>query len=199
MGDSRPIHYRTSSGFKKQAIRAWVKTFDPNHRGHPLRHAQTIEKAMWDIMKNPGAGLAIPMIPGKAPREISYKEGIEIIGAQFGVIAVRKPSFLDGAIEFVLVVDEKLRLLEEASETTPELYKQVLGIDDEQEFHSIVSNLRRNRNMFAHPDPSIIRGKNLDYTLFPKEYTDIVQRIVAWDPSPYTGKLESTIPVFPMQ
>ncbi|PJF16477.1 hypothetical protein PSACC_03665 [Paramicrosporidium saccamoebae] len=66
-------------------------------------------------MMNSGVGLAIPMIPGKAARGICFQDDIGVIGAQYGVIALRKASLPDGAMKIVFLVDEKFRLLEEAS------------------------------------------------------------------------------------
>jgi hypothetical protein len=120
------------------------------------------------------------MIPGKAPTDVSPpSDDISIIGRQHGIIAIKTASIPEGALNVVLLVREKLRVLEAANAENPGLVTRVLGIQ-EQKFNEIAKKLRDCRNRLAHPDPDKVVVKGLDFTGVPEDCRRYAKLLVKW-------------------
>jgi hypothetical protein len=169
----------------------WVKSFKRGDRGRPLFDKQSIRNALAEIAYLPSIGLACPWIPGKAPREISPDDDISAIGLQHGVIATKTASIPKSALETVLLVEEKLKLLKIASQASPGLFTKVLGIQ-KRKFERISEQLRLCRNQLAHPDPDQLSTKDLDFTGIPEEYKRYARRLIEWNGSPYMTDCKSS-------
>ncbi|PJF17855.1 hypothetical protein PSACC_02333 [Paramicrosporidium saccamoebae] len=167
--------------------RVWVMSFDSEDAGRPLYDAQSIRGAVRDLLVNPSIGLASPMIPNKSANDISYSEDISIIGSQHGVLATRTASLPNGVIESVLLICEKLGVLEMANQRMPGLFTEVSGIQRESKFDNIAAKFRKYRNRIAHPDPTRISEEDVDLSEIPKAYRRFAKLLLQWDASPYRG------------
>jgi hypothetical protein len=173
-----------------QNLRVCVRTFNRNDRGHYLTRPQTICAALRELSELPSIGLACPWIPGKAPKDVQPDDDISTIGIQHGVIATMTASIPESALEIVLLVGEKLKVLQIASETSPGLFTKVLGIQ-EKRFDRIAKKLHQCRNWLAHPHPKRIIEGTLDFTGIPKECRLYARRLIEWNASPYMSSREN--------
>lgn len=162
----------------------WVRSFSRNDRGCFLSRPQTIRAALKDLSDLPSIGLACPWIPGKAPNEVQPDDDISTIGIQHGVIATMTASVPESALEVVLLVGEKLKVLQIANEMSPGLFTKVLGIQ-EKRFDRIAKKLRNCRNWLAHPHPKKVVEGTLDFTGIPRECRRYAKLLVEWNVSPY--------------
>ncbi|PJF19406.1 hypothetical protein PSACC_00765 [Paramicrosporidium saccamoebae] len=144
-----------------------------------------IWSALADLMSNRSIGLACVMIPDKAPQDISPADDISTIGLQHGVIVTKTASPPGDAINVLLLVTEKLHILDMARQKIPNLLLEVLKTQDISRFDSIAAQLRRCRNGLAHPDPDIIPEGDIDLSAIPDECKELGRHLLKWDASPY--------------
>jgi hypothetical protein len=174
-----------------QNPRVLVRSFNRDDRGYFLTRAQTIRAALKELSDLPSIGLVCPWIPGKAPNEVQPGDDISTIGIHHGVIATTTASIPKSALEVVLLVGEKLKIFQIASETSPGLFTKVLGIR-KQKFNYISKKLRQCRNWLAHPDPEMVIEGSLDFTGIPEEIRRYAKLLVEWNVSPYMSACEGT-------
>jgi hypothetical protein len=132
-------------------------------------------------MKNPNIGVALPRIPGKSARMISYSDDISVIGAQCGMLATERARATNGVTEAILLIREKLCRLEEMNEENPRLIAQVLGMQEGPKFRSFAFRIRQLRNTIAHPKPSEVLGDELYLALVSEKDRRYVQLLAKWD------------------
>jgi hypothetical protein len=174
----------------------WIQSFRENDCGRPLFKKQKIMEVMKRLNDDPSIGMASPIIPGKAPNQIPDFEDISIIGAQNGVIMTTTASIPDGAMEVVLLVREKLAILERANERLPGLAEEILGIKQSR-FNNIAKQIREIRNRLAHPHARPIHEDDLDLTGIPQRCRRYARLLLKWDSFPYRGAIEEAPPAGP--
>jgi hypothetical protein len=82
------------------------------------------------LIKDPSIGEALPRIPGNSDEDISYSDDISTIGAQHGLLMTERVRMAHGTTESLLLVREKLLLLEKVNRRIPGLYAQVRGVSE---------------------------------------------------------------------
>ncbi|PJF19929.1 hypothetical protein PSACC_00253 [Paramicrosporidium saccamoebae] len=167
-GDRSPQSPKNSS----KRPRVWVQSLNEDDKGRALVEKQRIGDALATIKEDPSIGLASAIIPGRASRQIVSSDDISALGAQHGMIVTTTASIPNGALEVVLLVNEKLKVLEKADKRYPGLMREILDIQ-QPVFDNFAARLRRIRNKLAHPDP-------LEY----------IRRLLEWNASPYRGSIE---------
>jgi hypothetical protein len=167
----------------------WVHSFDRRDCGRALSKKQTILDAMKKLRSDPSIGAASPIIPGKASNQINDFEDIGTIGAQKGVIVTTTASIPDGAMEIVLIVAEKLTVLEEANEKFPGLIEKVLGVK-QRKFNTIAKQLRGVRNRLAHPDIKTVRKGKPNFMGIPQQCRRHARLLLNWDALPFRSTIQ---------
>jgi hypothetical protein len=165
--------------------RVWIASFDVNSAGRALYYPQSIFEAVQELEADPSVGLACPMIPGKAAKDIIYSEDISAIGLQYGVIATTTASLPDGALNAVLLACQKLGVLEAADEKTPGLFANVLWDQGNPNLCRVAAKFRKFRNRLAHPDSTSTIARNIEIPGIPVKYANLVRRLLEWQASPY--------------
>jgi hypothetical protein len=140
-------------------------------------------------MKNdPSIGIALPRIPGKPDEDISYSDDISTIGAQHGLLMTERVRMAHGTTESLLLVREKLLLLEKVNRRIPGLFTQVLGIQEKSKFDSFAARMRLLRNELAHPDPGDVLGTNLDFVPIHEADKKYARRLADWNTKPFSNR-----------
>jgi hypothetical protein len=156
--------------------------------GQPLYDKQTIGDAVEKLLKNPSVGAALPRIPGKSDEDIPYSDDISTIGAQYGLLMTERIRITNGATESLLLIREKLLLLEKVNRRRPGLYTQVLGIHEKSKFDSFAARMRLLRNEIAHPHPGDALGKDLDPVPILETDKEYARRLADWDVRPFSRR-----------
>jgi hypothetical protein len=131
-------------------------------------------------MENPAVGKAIPRIPGKTVREVNGSRDISTLSVKGGFIFIGSAPKTSSSIETLFQVNEKLRILVEASNTGSRLFTQVLGIESKEELATMADIIRGIRNRTAHPTPFRILEGDVDFSLVPRKYQAFARILVAW-------------------
>lgn len=160
--------------------RVWVFTLNYQVPGRPLYRAQSIGEAIEYLMRDPSVGIVLPFIPGMAYKDVQQSEDISTIGDRRGMLVTGPPTITNGAIEALLLAQEKLRVLGEKSLASPELITQVLGIYDNSVFDDVARRIRKLRHKIAHPSASRISG-DPDLSLFLDYDKEYARRALEWN------------------
>jgi hypothetical protein len=134
-------------------------------------------------MRDPSVGIALAFILGMSFKDIQQSDDISTVGDRHGMLVTGPAITTNGAIEAVLLAQEKLFSLEEKSTSFPDLIYQVLGICDKSVFDTVAGRIRRLRNKIAHPRPSMISGDS-DLSLFSGRDKEYARRVLTWNNLP---------------
>jgi hypothetical protein len=151
--------------------------------GRPLFPAQTIEKAIKDIMSDPSVALALPRIPGKSDYEINREDDISVIGAQGGMIFTQATAPATDDTTKLLLLREKIRAIKDLDSKVPGIYTRILGIESKEVFLDFAEAIRKNRNKIAHPSSSGIIKGDLAMSGLSPDYRRYAKSLLEWDPT----------------
>lgn len=147
--------------------------------------AQTIRNAVRDIMKDPTIALVLPLLPDLPTNKIKYSDDISTIGDRQGMLVTLTATAADNAVATGFLVYEKLCILKDESEKTPNLFTRVLGIQKKSQFKAFFFRLQDQRNRLAHPPPIRKLKGDPNFGMIQEEYKQYARLLIEWDASPY--------------